>query len=286
MRSYLEKVPESEDGSFKVMNRRLHDGIPFSWHHHPEYELTLTLNSEGQRYVGDHVGDYGHADLVLLGPNLPHTWASNSKPDDGEPHQALVIWFEPEWIERITNEMSELSGVKKLFQRALAGLSFSDDARHRVVPKIRRFFKEEPLERLFTILRVLAELSEDEYAMQLAHDPVVLSSADGGNERIDRVLTLIHSEYSRVLPLEELAETAALSVSGVHRLFQRHTGQTVSEYLKRIRIGDACAQLSGGDAPVSLIAHNVGYSALANFNRQFRAVKGMTPREYRARFRR
>lgn len=281
MRSYLEKVPESEDGSFKVMNRRLHEGIPFSWHHHPEYELTLTLNSEGQRYVGE----YGHGDLVLLGPNLPHTWASQSRPDEGKPHVALVIWFEPEWIERITSEMSELAGVKKLFRRALAGLSFSDAARRRVVPRIKNFFEEDPLERLFIILRVLADLSEDEYAMQLAHDPVVLSSADGGNERIDRVLTLIHSEYARVLSLEELAETAALSVSGVHRLFQRHTGQTISEYLKRIRIGDACAQLSGGDAPVSMIAHNVGYSALANFNRQFRAVKGMTPREYRTRFR-
>ncbi|GHB49655.1 AraC family transcriptional regulator [Pseudovibrio japonicus] len=286
MRSYLEKLPDTEDGSFKIMNRCLEEGIPFSWHHHPEYELTLTLNSTGQRYVGDHVAEYGDADLVLLGPNLPHTWASSGKLDERAPYVVLVIWFEPDWIERITFGMPELAGVRKLFQRSLAGLSFSEEARYRVVPKIRSFFEESSLERLFIVLRVLAELSEDEQAVQLAHDPVVLSSADGGNERIDRVLTLIHSEYSRVLPLEELAETAALSVSGVHRLFQRHTGQTVSEYLKRIRIGDACAQLSGGEAPIAVIAHNVGYSALANFNRQFRAVKGMTPREYRAQFRR
>lgn len=286
MRSYLEKVPATEEGSFKVMDRQLDEGIPFSWHHHPEYELTLTLNSEGQRYVGDHVGAYGDGDLVLLGPNLPHTWASSHRPDESAPHVVLVIWFEPEWVERITSEISELAGVKKLFQRALAGLSFSEEVRQQVVPMIRSFFEEGPLERLFIILRVLAELSEDEDAVQLAHNPVVLSSVEEGNERIGRVLTLIHSEYSRVLPLEELAETAALSVSGVHRLFQRHTGQTISEYLKRIRIGDACAQLSSGEVPVAVIAHNVGYSALANFNRQFRAVKGMTPREYRAEFRR
>ncbi|SDR29646.1 AraC family transcriptional regulator [Pseudovibrio sp. Tun.PSC04-5.I4] len=285
MRSYLEKVPDTEEGSFKVMNRRLEEGIPFSWHHHPEYELTLTLNSEGQRYIGDHVGEYGDSDLVLIGPNLPHTWASSDRPDDTEPHVALVIWFEPEWIERITKEMSELRQVKRLFQRALAGLSFSDAARHRVIPLIKSFFKESPLERLLLILRLLAELSEDECAVQLAHDPVILSGAEGGNERIDRVLTQIHSDYTRSLSLEEIAETAALSVSGVHRLFLRHTGQSISEYLKRIRIGDACSQLASSDAPISMIAQDVGYSALANFNRQFRAVKGMTPREYRARFR-
>ncbi len=147
--------------------------------------------------MGDHVEEYGHEDLVLLGPNLPHTWASSGRPDESKPHVVLVIWFEPEWVERITGEVSELAGVKKLFQRALAGLRFSEGVRHRLVPKIKGFFEADPLERLFIILRVLAELSEDEGATQLVHDPVVLSGVDGGNERIDRVLTLIHSEYTR-----------------------------------------------------------------------------------------
>jgi AraC-like DNA-binding protein len=52
-----------------------------------------------------------------------------------------------------------------------------------------------------------------------------------------------------------------------------------------LRIGAAAARLAGGDEPVAHIAADVGYGALANFNRQFRATKGMTPRAYRARFR-
>lgn len=71
MKSYLEKVSVPEDASWVLFERRLDDEIPFQWHHHPEFELTLTLNSQGQRYVGDDISAYG--DLVLLGPNLPHT---------------------------------------------------------------------------------------------------------------------------------------------------------------------------------------------------------------------
>src|SRR5262245_946906 len=98
MKPFLEKLPPHSDTSWTMLNRRLDDGIPFQWHHHPEFELTLTLNSRGQRFIGDHVGTYEDGDLVLVGSNLPHTWSSNLKIDDGGPHVALVLWFSPEWV--------------------------------------------------------------------------------------------------------------------------------------------------------------------------------------------
>ena len=98
-------------------------------------------------------------------------------------------------------------------------------------------------------------------------------------------LTHLHLHYARTIALEELADIAALSVSGLHRLFRRHTGTTVSDYLIRMRIGDACARLSATVQPVGHIADAVGYGSLANFNRQFRTQTGMTPREYRNVFR-
>ena len=73
MRPYLEHLPLPPGSSWSRLNRRLEDGIPFEWHHHPEVELTLTLNSRGQRFIGDHLDRYDDGDLVLIGPNLPHT---------------------------------------------------------------------------------------------------------------------------------------------------------------------------------------------------------------------
>jgi AraC-like DNA-binding protein len=51
-----------------------------------------------------------------------------------------------------------------------------------------------------------------------------------------------------------------------------------------LRIGEACALLSATTRPIATIAADVGYESLANFNRQFKAAKGMTPRTYRNRF--
>jgi hypothetical protein len=51
MKPYLEHIAASKDGSWTLFDRRL-PAIPFEWHYNSEYELTLTLNSQGQRFVG------------------------------------------------------------------------------------------------------------------------------------------------------------------------------------------------------------------------------------------
>ena len=51
-------------------------------------------------------------------------------------------------------------------------------------------------------------------------------------------------------------------------------------------IGDACARLASTEQPIAQIADAVGYGTFANFNRQFKLLTSMTPRECRAYFRR
>ena len=50
MKAAFEHVTFGEGCSVRVYHRQL-QRIPFEWHHHPEYELTLTLGSAGKRYV-------------------------------------------------------------------------------------------------------------------------------------------------------------------------------------------------------------------------------------------
>jgi AraC-like DNA-binding protein len=52
-----------------------------------------------------------------------------------------------------------------------------------------------------------------------------------------------------------------------------------------LRIGQACTLLTNSEQPIAFIADTVGYASLANFNRQFKAIKSINPRAFQQRFR-
>ncbi|MET4632333.1 AraC family transcriptional regulator [Kaistia defluvii] len=285
MKPFLERLALPDGASWATLNRRLDGEIPFQWHHHPEFELTLTLNSRGQRFIGDHIGSYDDGDLVLVGPNLPHSWCSAAKVEEAAPHVALVMWFLPQWTAPLGSVFTELRAVAAMLARAKTGLKFSGAAAAGARPLIEALFALPPDERLIQLLHVLARLARDADAVPLASPLAVADDRPMDRGRIDRVLDHVHRHFAERLTLDGLADIAALSPSGLHRLFLRHTGQSVMGYLERLRIGAACALLSGGTRPIAMIADEVGYDSLANFNRQFKAQRGVTPRQYRQRFR-
>lgn len=283
MKPFLEKLQKPDGASWAWLDRKLDDGIPFQWHHHPEFELTLTLNSRGQRFIGDHIGEYTDGDLVLIGPNLPHTWVSRERVEAG-PHVAQVMWFHPDWAAALGATLVEMKPVAGLLARARRGLRFSDPVLAAARPRIGALFARAPEDRVLALLDLLRLLSADDGAQPLASPAATVPAGTADRARIDRVLDHIHLNYASGLSLPELADIAALSPSGLHRLFRRHTRQTITEYVTALRIGEACALLSGTARPIAHIATDIGYDSLANFNRRFKAQKATTPRAYRRRF--
>jgi len=285
VKPFFEKVVVADDASWSMVRVAREPTIPFEWHHHPEYELTLTTNSRGHRFIGDHVGTYDDGDLVLIGPNLPHTWSSSSKIDESQPHMVRVIWFRPEWAVGLTDLFTELRPIGAMLESSSRGLRFSAETTKTVRPIIEAIFEKPPAARLLDLIPVLLTLAADGAAEPLtAPYPATRGSANIDGTRIDRVLQYIHSNYRSDIRVGHLTEIAAISTSGFHRMFRRHTRLTLGDYIVRLRIGDACAQLIANKHSIANIAEAVGYRSLANFGRQFKTLKGQTPREYRNRF--
>jgi AraC-like DNA-binding protein len=58
-------------------------------------------------------------------------------------------------------------------------------------------------------------------------------------------------------------------------------GVSYIDYVIAMRVGLACRYLLETDGGVAEIAFRVGFNNLSNFNRQFRRLKGWTPRDFR-----
>lgn len=293
MKPQYERVTIPSGCSIRVYHRQLAQ-IPFEWHHHPEYELTLTMNSRGRRFIGDHIADYSGDDLVLVPPDMPHTWASTEPIDANAPQVAIVVWFGGDWARRMADCCPEFASLRTLLRRAAPGLRFSSEAATLMRARMAALLDQSPRVRLGAVLDVLAQLAEaqaEPLASPAAHRREARergSAADIASharasdaERLNRVLDLLDRRFHEPLRIAELCEVANLSERSLHRYFVRHVGESVGRYLNRLRIGYATRQLTDTSWPIALIATKAGFPNLANFNRQFLSARGTTPGAYR-----
>jgi AraC-like DNA-binding protein len=283
MKPQFESVTFPKGCSVRVYHRRVEE-IPFEWHHHPEYELTLTLNSKGWRFIGDHIGKYRSPDLVLVPSDMPHTWASTATLHRNEPHTAIVIWFSGHWALQMAQVCPEYSAIRRLLRNASTGLEFPRMFAKRVAGRLDQILSESPQSRLHATLDLLVALAGVN-AVNLSKTAMTVPSAeDSEPAQFTRVLQYLHRRFQEPIRIDALCSVGNLSARSLHRLFVKHTGDSVSEYLCKLRIGRACMRLAETDLPVSMIAYEVGLSNLANFNRQFRRTRQMTPSVYRRSF--
>ena len=83
------------------------------------------------------------------------------------------------------------------------------------------------------------------------------------------------------LTLESIAEAFYISKSHLSRLFKRLTGESYSDYLKRIRLEGACRMLTETELNVDDIIVKCGLRDASSFYRAFSLHTGMTPNQYR-----
>lgn len=100
-------------------------------------------------------------------------------------------------------------------------------------------------------------------------------------ERLLRVLLHIQRNLDRQLDLEELATVACFSPFHFHRIFRGMVGESVMEYVRRLRLEQAAQKLRFSDRPVIDVALDSGYESHEAFTRAFSARFGLAPSSYR-----
>jgi AraC family transcriptional regulator len=100
--------------------------------------------------------------------------------------------------------------------------------------------------------------------------------------RINAVLDYIEKNLSRPLSLEELARVALFSPYHFHRVFSSLCGETLFQFIQRVRLEKAASMLvMNSRTSITRIALDCGFSSSATFARAFRDAFGMSASEWR-----
>jgi len=254
------------------------------YHFHPEYELTCIVNACGERYVGTHMQDFFHGDLVLLGPNLPHCWKldmTKSQMDAG----AIVIQFNENFLGDDFFNRVELQEIKKLFQRAASGISFNSDTRVIVNQRLAELVTmDNSFNKMTALLDILQQLALSNDYVLLDQSQSIATRSTAEQERINPIFAYLVENFREQVSLNEAAEIANMTPNAFCKYFKRTTRKTFMETIIEYRLNYATQQLVQTDKPISIISFESGFRDVSHFYKMFKVKMRQSPLNYRKKF--
>ncbi len=102
-----------------------------------------------------------------------------------------------------------------------------------------------------------------------------------GSAYVVRAIDYIYDHMDAPLSMEKLAKVVGLNPSYFSKLFSLETGETVKQYINKVKIHTATQMLKDLDLAISDISLSLGYSSQSAFTAVFKKHTGQTPGQYR-----
>ena len=245
-------------------------------HYHHCIELGICLSGSGETHIENRIYHFKRGDMQYIAPNTPHL----SRANEGEQCEWIWIFIDPKKI----SPYPDKNGFERFWD--IAGKGFNGVfAAH-----------EHPL--LFKRITDLYESSRDDKYSDIDHfliaGQILIESARIGNidknqsrlqisKQIKPALVYIRENYTdpQAMSAERIAANCGLSISHFRNLFKNDIGMTLPQYINQTKLSAAVHLLETTDKPITQIATEAGFYEVAYFNRVFRKVYGMTPKDMR-----
>ena len=274
------KIPKDTAEAFLVQV----DEVPHLYNHlhqHPEMQLTVIIQSHGTLIAGDYVGPFNAGDVFVIGPNQPHVFR-NDKSFFKKKSKAVAvsIFFDETTIHPSFWQLPELKSLQSFLHNSSSGYRINGEKGKRVGEILEQLITTDGINKLILFLEILKLLSNKNNIEPLAKQTIQRNIKTYDGKRLNKVLEFTFHEYHRTIKLGEVAAVANLSVEAFCKYFKTRTRKTYISFLNEIRINNAC-KLLAEDKAIADVCYETGFSNLSNFNRIFKRVKNMSPKDYR-----
>lgn len=280
MKAVFEQLSTEQSSSFIL---RQFDVPKFEapFHFHPEYELTLILKGEGQRYIGQQVNEFIAGDLVFLGANLPHCWVN--QPIENENASAIVIQFGELFLGKGVGNLPEMKKVKAFLEKSKSGFEIVGKTKETITEKIIGLHHNSPLQKIAGLLEIFDILSQTTEVITI--DDFFFEHRYNQSEtaRFQKIFSFLIENFKEEINLEQIANIADLSPTSFCRYFKNITKKTFVEVLIEFRLQFACQLLNKTELPIQQVAFESGFGDVPYFNKLFKKYKNATPKEWRSR---
>lgn len=288
MKPLLEKSIESLNQSFLV--KKLQE--PFfdpNWHFHPHYQLFTVIKGTGTRFIGDDIRHFEEGDTVFLGPNMPHLWRSDRNYFEKESQlqtEGIVVYFKEDFLGTDFFEKPEMFAIKNFLKNSERGLDISGTLGEEMVRDLNELLGLTGFEGISKLLNILHKLSVTNDYQYISSSNYTNTHKISETERMRIVHEYVLKHFKENINLSTVASLSNMTEAAFCRYFKSRTNKTFSDFVKEIRIGNACKMLQDENKSISQTCYESGYNTVSNFNNQFKSLKGVSPLQYQKLYRR
>lgn len=256
------------------------------FHFHDLYELILIKKSYGKLYAGKKIINFREGDIFLFGPGFGHCFYNEkSFIASGEKAHAIAVFFREDFLGKGFFDNANYIKVKELLAKSTYGVQIKQDKS--ILEQIFvKMVDQKGMDELISFLRMLnyvSSLNSSELeVMNETQSALKLTTRD--STRLEPVMKYVIENFKDELDSKKAAELSHMNEAAFCRYFKRRMEQTFSQFVNSVRIAHATNLLLTEDWDVLRICYESGYKNLSYFNRQFRLITGMSPREYRMAF--
>lgn len=240
-----------------------HDDNMSSSHFHDFYEIYYLESGERTYIINDREYKVNPGSVVLLPPYTMHY--SFGAP--GSSFCRLLVYFKKEALEE--NIYSHLLLTPGVF-------SFKSARQSSTFQRILDLVLQESSDNL-----MYHEVSARS-ALSLALVMVLRSGnrneVKTRDDKINLIMRYLADHYMDEVTLDDLCQRFYISKFFLCRQFKKYTKMTVLDYLSSIRILNAQRLFMESDKNISAIASAVGFKSLGNFERSYKKITGLTPK--------
>lgn len=278
MKIEFELIQEDEGSSLRLLHEKL-SSEKFTWqyHYHPEYELVYVVAGNGTRQVGNHISNYENGDLVLMGPELPHSGFGLNACGMIE---QVVIQFKKEVFGAALLQRPEMKRINVLLDKSRYGISFGETAKQTVTKKLRRLLKLQPFERFIELIHILQILaSSEEYTLLNSHVtlPATIRKV---HIRLQNIFNYVEQNFQEEINIRKVADIAHLTVPAFCNYFKKIMNITFTDFINQYRIEQACILLQQ-EKSVGEVCFECGFNNVPYFNKVFKNILKKTPSEFK-----
>ncbi len=248
-------------------------------HQWNSWEMSYIITGEGRRILGDTEEAFHEGEVVLVVPEMSHQWIFDvDKTDKDGNIENITISFPTNLLKSLSLIMPEFSKMTEWYEHLDTSIKFNRSESDKIAIILRRMEHESPTEKIASLLQLLISIEKNRNYTIAGR----FASPETDEDKVKKVKTYISCNYNHDINIDQLAKYVGMNRSSLCTLFKRHTGKTIIEHLQSLRIEIAKYLLTTTSESISACCYRCGFNDVPHFNRTFKHITGMTPREFRA----